>query len=76
MTVGSRIVFMRFATARSPKLQLWIDHFERVVGHGPRVVNSVVSSQDECIVEHGNTEVMFGSPTDSRTFDYVNGRFG
>ena len=28
------------------------------------------------IVEHGNTEVMFGSPTDSRTFDYVNGRFG
>lgn len=50
MTVGSRIVFMRFATARSPKLQLWIDHFERVVGHGPRVVNSVVSSQEECIV--------------------------
>jgi hypothetical protein len=35
MTVGSRIVFMRFATARSPKLQLWIDHFDRVVGHGP-----------------------------------------
>ncbi|MHC5797385.1 hypothetical protein ACVXZ4_14630 [Lacisediminihabitans sp. FW035] len=33
MTVGSRIVFMRFATARSPKLQLWIDHFDRVVGH-------------------------------------------
>jgi hypothetical protein len=32
MTVGSRIVFMRFATARSPKLQLWIDHFDRVVG--------------------------------------------
>ena len=28
------------------------------------------------IVEHGDTEVMFGSPTDSRTFDYVNGRFG
>ena len=50
MTVGSRIVFMRFATARSPKLQLWIDHFERVVGHGPRVVNSVASSQEECIV--------------------------
>ncbi len=50
MTVGSRIVFMRFATARSPKLQLWIDHFERVVGHGPRVVNSIVSGQDECIV--------------------------
>lgn len=50
MTVGSRIVFMRFATARSPKLQLWIDHFERVVGHGPRVINSVLTSQDECIV--------------------------
>jgi len=50
MTVGSRIVFMRFATARSPKLQLWIDHFDRVVGHGPRVVNSVASGQDECIV--------------------------
>ncbi|WP_219732078.1 phosphate ABC transporter ATP-binding protein [Glaciihabitans sp. INWT7] len=28
------------------------------------------------IVEHGDTEVMFSSPTDSRTFDYVNGRFG
>lgn len=50
MTVGSRIVFMRFAAARSPKLQLWIDHFERVVGHAPRVVNSVVPSQEECIV--------------------------
>ncbi|MBC7403419.1 MAG: hypothetical protein H7279_09665 [Microbacteriaceae bacterium] len=50
MTVGSRIVFMRFATARSPKLQLWIDHFDRVVGHGPRVVNSVVSGLEECIV--------------------------
>ena len=50
MTVGSRIVFMRFATAQSPKLQLWIDHFDRVVGHGPRVVNSVVSDLEECIV--------------------------
>ena len=28
------------------------------------------------IVEHGDTKVMFDSPTDSRTFDYVNGRFG
>jgi phosphate transport system ATP-binding protein len=28
------------------------------------------------IVEHGDTEVMFDSPTDSRTFDYVNGLFG
>ncbi len=28
------------------------------------------------IVEHGPTEAMFGSPIDSRTFDYVNGRFG
>jgi len=41
---------MRFATAQSPKLQLWIGHFDRVVGHGPRVVNSVATSQDECIV--------------------------
>lgn len=32
MTVGSRIVFMRFARGRSPKLQLWIDHFDGVVG--------------------------------------------
>lgn len=50
MTVGSRIVFMRFAAARSPKLQMWIDHFDTVVGHGPRVVNSVASGLDECIV--------------------------
>jgi phosphate transport system ATP-binding protein len=28
------------------------------------------------IVEHGPTRTMFGSPTDPRTFDYVNGRFG
>ena len=28
------------------------------------------------IVEHGPTELMFDSPQDSRTFDYVNGRFG
>jgi len=28
------------------------------------------------IVEHGPTSVMFGSPQDPRTADYVNGRFG
>ena len=28
------------------------------------------------IVEHGDTEVMFSNPTDKRTSDYVNGRFG
>ena len=28
------------------------------------------------IIEHGSTEAMFDSPIDSRTFDYVNGRFG
>ena len=28
------------------------------------------------IVEHGPTELMFGSPRDPRTSDYVNGRFG
>jgi len=28
------------------------------------------------IVEQGDTTMMFESPTDSRTFDYVNGRFG
>ncbi|WP_167041949.1 phosphate ABC transporter ATP-binding protein [Salinibacterium sp. ZJ454] len=28
------------------------------------------------IVEHGDTEAMFGDPIDPRTFDYVNGRFG
>ena len=28
------------------------------------------------IVEHGDTEAMFDSPIDPRTFDYVNGRFG
>jgi phosphate transport system ATP-binding protein len=28
------------------------------------------------IVEHGRTDAMFGSPRDSRTADYVNGRFG
>lgn len=28
------------------------------------------------IVEHGDTDAMFSDPLDSRTFDYVNGRFG
>jgi phosphate transport system ATP-binding protein len=28
------------------------------------------------IVEHGPTDVMFGAPQDSRTLDYVSGRFG
>ena len=28
------------------------------------------------IVEHGSTEKMFNEPTDPRTLDYVNGRFG
>ncbi len=28
------------------------------------------------IVEHGDTDAMFSSPIDPRTFDYVNGRFG
>ena len=28
------------------------------------------------IIEHGPTAMMFDSPSDSRTFDYVNGRFG
>ena len=28
------------------------------------------------VVEQGPTEVMFSSPSDPRTFDYVNGRFG
>ena len=28
------------------------------------------------IVEHGPTDAMFGSPQDSRTLDYVTGRFG
>ena len=28
------------------------------------------------IVEHGSTEAMFGQPIDTRTRDYVNGRFG
>ena len=28
------------------------------------------------IVEHGDTQAMFEAPKDSRTYDYVNGRFG
>ena len=28
------------------------------------------------IVEHGPTEVMFSTPQDQRTLDYVTGRFG
>jgi phosphate transport system ATP-binding protein len=28
------------------------------------------------VIEAGRTEMMFGQPTDQRTFDYVNGQFG
>jgi phosphate transport system ATP-binding protein len=37
-----------------------------------------LAEQDQpgVIVEHGPTEKMFGEPTDPRTADYVNGRFG
>ncbi len=28
------------------------------------------------IIEHGPTDLMFSDPQDSRTLDYVNGRFG
>jgi hypothetical protein len=53
MTVGSRIVFMRFATARSPKLQLWIDHFDRVVGHDAgRPVLRVAAADEGAYVWH------------------------
>ncbi len=34
------------------------------------------SGQPGVIVEHGETTAMFGSPQDSRTSDYVHGRFG
>jgi hypothetical protein len=53
MTVGSRIVFMRFATARSPKLQLWIDHFDLVVGYeAERPATRVAESDDGAFVWH------------------------
>ncbi|WP_436700035.1 phosphate ABC transporter ATP-binding protein [Nocardioides sp. BYT-33-1] len=32
--------------------------------------------QPGVIVEHGDTDAMFQAPQDSRTYDYVNGRFG
>jgi phosphate transport system ATP-binding protein len=28
------------------------------------------------LIEHGETAKLFSDPTDSRTLDYVNGRFG
>ena len=28
------------------------------------------------VIEAGRTEMIFGEPTDQRTFDYVNGQFG
>jgi phosphate transport system ATP-binding protein len=34
------------------------------------------SGKPGVIIEHGPTTTMFDSPRDSRTHDYVNGRFG
>jgi phosphate transport system ATP-binding protein len=33
-------------------------------------------NQPGVVVEQGTTERMFSSPSDPRTLDYVNGRFG
>lgn len=36
MSAGPRIVFLRFATASSPKLTPWVGHAERVIGSLPQ----------------------------------------
>ncbi len=38
MTVGPRIVFLRFATSTSPKLRPWREHLRRVTGAAPEIV--------------------------------------
>jgi hypothetical protein len=50
MSVGSRVVFMRFTAARSPKLQLWASHFAEVVGRPPVTVGSRLAGEQESIV--------------------------
>jgi hypothetical protein len=47
MTVGSRIVFMHFSSARSPKLNLWNDHFHRVVGQDAKRPNADSEQADD-----------------------------
>ena len=38
MSVGPRVVFLRFLSLESPKLQPWRAHFTRVVGREPVIV--------------------------------------
>lgn len=35
MSIGPRVVFTRFVSRSSPKLDPWRDHAARVMGHGP-----------------------------------------
>lgn len=42
MAVGSRIVFVRFQSAESPKLTPWLAHVSRVVGRTARVTIPIV----------------------------------
>lgn len=35
MSIGPRVVFTRFVSRSSPKLDPWRDHATRVMGHGP-----------------------------------------
>jgi len=53
---------MRFATARSPKLQLWIDHFDRVVGNGAeRPIPGAAQDDDGAFVSANNRMLARGS---------------
>lgn len=50
MSVGPRIVFTRFLTRDSPKLEPWREHFRRVVGHPPLENARGADAADDCAV--------------------------
>ena len=69
MSVGPRIVFTRFVTGESPKLQPWRDHLARVVG---ATVTSSVPKADDVLVWHlvsANNRVLARSAWVFSSFD-------
>lgn len=52
MSVGPRVVFLRFLSVESPKLQPWRAHFARVVGWDPELVARAGAAEEGVVTWH------------------------
>jgi hypothetical protein len=53
MSTGPRIVFMRFVSRQSPKLEPWREHTRRVVGVTSPIVEQLSDEDDDDAAAHG-----------------------